>query len=93
MRAKNAGWKPALHTRSHPRNRQALHDLDGVAGEDRKVRVVLEQFGGGFVRLRLHDRVGGHGVPDVAYAACANALRLSKRGAVFDDGVSFVGWG
>ena len=33
----------------HARNRQALHDLDAVAGEDREVRVILEQLRSGLV--------------------------------------------
>src|SRR5450432_1566744 len=31
---------------------QHRHDLHGVAREDRKVRVLLEEFGGGLMRVR-----------------------------------------
>src|SRR5262245_39501499 len=42
---------------SLPRKRQTLHDLHRVAREDRKVRMILEQFCRSFVRLGLNDHV------------------------------------
>jgi len=43
-----------------PPNRQHWHDLDGIAGEDREMRMLLEHRGGGLVRIRAHHREGAH---------------------------------
>src|SRR5687768_2465774 len=77
-----AGWSLRL---LHPRHRQALHHFDRVAREDGEVRVLLEQFRRGLVRLGLDDVVGGHVVADVGDAAGRDPLGLPERGALVDD--------
>src|SRR5688572_19681017 len=70
----------------HLRHRQAFHDLDGNAGEDREVRMVFEHPGRGFVRFGFDDSIGGHLVPDIGDALGADALGLAERRAVVGDG-------
>jgi hypothetical protein len=67
------------------RQGQALHDFDGVAGEDREVWVILEQPRGGCVRLGLHDHVSRHAVPDVRDSLLRSPLRLSQRSTLVQD--------
>src|ERR1035437_2603389 len=63
------------------RDRQNRHDLNGFAGKDRKVRMVLEHPCRGFVRFGANDGKGAHLVADVGNAARADPLGLAKRSA------------
>lgn len=64
---------------SPPRNRQALHDLDALAGKDRKVRMPLEHPGGRLMRVGAHDYVSRHRVLEVRNALRRRAFRFSQR--------------
>src|SRR6478736_5038779 len=67
-------------------NRQHGHDLDRIAWEDREMRVPFEYAGGGFVRVRAHDREGAEFIGDVADSTCGNLLRAAQWPAHRDDG-------
>src|SRR5664279_556569 len=41
-------------------NGQHGHDLDGVARENGKVRMIVEELGGGLVRIRAHNCESAH---------------------------------
>lgn len=66
-------------------NRQTLHDFNRVAGEDREVRVTLEQLRRSLMRFGLHDNVPGHFVLRVLHASQRNTLRLAKSPARSDE--------
>ena len=51
------------------RYRQNGHDLDGIAREDHKVRMLFEELGGSLVRIRANDRVGAQLIACVFDAA------------------------
>jgi hypothetical protein len=46
-------------------NGQHGHDLDGIAGENRKVRMPVEEPCGGLVRIRAHNRKSVHVIADI----------------------------
>src|SRR5262245_44315949 len=62
-------------------NRQALHDLDAVAGKYREMRMIQEQFRGCILRLCLDDDEAGEIVPNVGDALRVDPLRLAERTA------------
>src|SRR5208283_2911570 len=68
------------------RNWQHGHDLDAVARENRKVRMIVEQLGGGLMRIRAHDRESTHAVARIVDAALRDLLGFSQRSAHADDG-------
>src|SRR5579883_29534 len=65
---------------------QYRHDLDRVARKDGEVGMLLEELGGGLVRLRLHEREGGQLVADVLDPPWTDFLGLSQRSSHPDDG-------
>src|SRR5258706_15021970 len=68
------------------------HDLDGIARENGKVRMLLEEPGGGLVRVRAHHRKGAQFVANVVDSALRDLLGFSQRSAHADYGsVMFVG--
>jgi hypothetical protein len=54
------------------RYRQNRHDLYGISGKDREVRMLLEHLGGSVMRFRANDRVSAHQVANAFDAALAN---------------------
>src|SRR6187399_1568331 len=50
------------------------------------MRVPFKYAGGGFVRVRAHDREGAEFIGDVADSACGNLLRAAQWPAHRDDG-------
>src|SRR5262245_46870464 len=69
-----------------PGNRQALHDLDRLAGKYREVWVVLEHARRSIVRLRLHEAVARHVVLEIRDAGRGRALGFTERTALRHDG-------
>src|ERR1022692_4947759 len=45
--------------------RQHGHDLDGIARENGKVRMLLKEFGGGLVRVATHNHKRAHIIADI----------------------------
>src|SRR5450631_1883108 len=41
-------------------NGQHWHDIDGIARENGKVRMIVEELSGGLVRIRAHNRKSAH---------------------------------
>src|SRR5512139_2079994 len=58
------------------------HDVDGVAGKDREVRMVREQSRRGVDALGLDDDIAADVVRRVAYAVLAHAPGLADHAAV-----------
>jgi hypothetical protein len=50
------------------------HDLDGIAREDGKVRMPLEQLGGGLVRVRTHNRKSAYLIASIVDPALSDPL-------------------
>src|SRR5450631_2448591 len=61
------------------------HDLDGVAREDGKVRMPLEEFGGGLVRVRAYNRESAHVIVRIIDPALRDLLGFAQRSAHGDD--------
>src|ERR1700733_3684185 len=66
--------------------RQHGHDLDGLAGKDRKVRVLLKKSGGGLVRVGTNNHESAHSIADIIDAALRDLLSLTQGTAHGDDG-------
>src|SRR5258708_34303066 len=68
------------------------HDLDGIARENGKVRMLLEEPGGGLVRVRPHHRKGAQFVARVADSTLGDLLGFPQWSAHADLGSGmFVG--
>src|SRR5664279_2699004 len=67
-------------------NGQYGHDLDGVARENRKVRMVVEELGGGFVRIRTHNRECAHFIAYIVDSTLRDLLGFPQWSAHADNG-------
>src|SRR6516162_4191913 len=67
------------------RYRENRHDFDGFAREDRKVRMVFKELGGGLVRGGADNPEGAHVVGPSLDAACVDLLGLAERPADLDE--------
>src|SRR6185437_16649233 len=66
-------------------NWENRHDLDRFAGEDREMRMVLEQLRRGLVRCGADNSKCAHLIADVGDAVCVDLLGLAQRSAHLDD--------
>src|SRR6202521_1614351 len=62
------------------------HDLDGIARENGKVRMLLEEFGGGLVRVRSHNRKSAHVIARIVDPALRDPLGFPQWSAHGDNG-------
>ena len=80
--ANSASLRPPIRQLA-ARYRQHGHDLDGIARKDRKVRVILKEFGGGLVRVATHNHKSAHivaDVVDVGMLSEGQALTMAEAG-------------
>ena len=66
--------------------RQHGHDLHGITREDRKVRMLLEKFGGGLVRVRVDNHKSAHVIARILGPALRDLLGFPQWSAHGNNG-------
>jgi len=69
----------------HSGYRQTFHDLDRLAREDHKMRMIFKELSGSFVRFGLDDRISRNFIFGIRNTLRVYTLGLTKRGAKVDD--------
>src|ERR1035438_4520830 len=67
-------------------NGQHGHDLDGIARENGKVRMLVKELGGGLVRIREHNRESTHVIARIFDPTLRNLFGFPQRSAHADNG-------